>query len=195
MDRTGLADDRQVTKFILPCLYRVWHYLFSNNGQFIEKQKGVILMAEIKQFIQFKLGLHNYAVEMSSVREIIKPVKVIQLLGAPEFVQGIAKVRDGVVTVVDLRKKFGIEPSQEGEPRIIIFESAQETEKIGLWVDDVVEILESGSLEKIPDIIHRGTIKEIIKIEDDIIPVIDIKQLFSDDVLTWLGSANAVLTN
>ena len=193
MDRTGLADDCQVTKFILPCLYRVWHYLFLLDN--IEIQKGVILMAEIKQFIQFKLGLHNYAVEMSCVREIIKPVKVIQLLGAPEFVQGIAKVRDGVVTVVDLRKKFVIEPSQEGEPRIIIFESAQETEKIGLWVDDVVEILESGSLEKIPDMIHRGTIKEIIKTDDDIIPVIDIKQLFSDDVLTWLGSANLELTN
>ena len=144
---------------------------------------------EMKHFIQFKLGLQNYAVEMSCVREIIKPVKVRQLLGAPEFVQGIAKVRDGVVTVVDLRKKFVIEPSEEGEPRIVIFESKKETERVGLWVDDVVEILESSSLEKVPDIIHRGTIKEIIKTEDDIIPVIDVKQLFSDDVLTWLGSA------
>ena len=144
---------------------------------------------EMKHFIQFKLGLQNYAVEMSCVREIIKPVKVRQLLGAPEFVQGIAKVRDGVVTVVDLRKKFVIEPSEEGEPRIIIFESEKETERVGLWVDDVVEILESSSLEKVPNIIHRGTIKEIIKTEDDIIPVIDVKQLFSDDVLTWLGSA------
>ena len=146
-------------------------------------------MNEMKHFIQFKLGLQNYAVEMSCVREIIKPVTVRQLLGAPEFVQGIAKVRDGVVTVVDLRKKFVIEPSGEGEPRIIIFESAKETERVGLWVDDVVEILESSSLEKVPDIIHRGTIKEIIKTEEDIIPVIDVKQLFSDDSLTWLGSA------
>ncbi|MDP4160502.1 MAG: chemotaxis protein CheW [Bacillota bacterium] len=145
-------------------------------------------MDEVKQFIQFKLGLHNYAVEMSCVREIIKPVEVRQLLGAPEFVQGIAKVRDGVVTVVDLRKKFVIEPSDEGEPRIIIFESEKETEKIGLWVDDVVEIMESGSLEKVPNIIHRGAIKEIIKTEDTIIPVININELFSGDVLTWLNS-------
>ncbi|MDP4126540.1 MAG: chemotaxis protein CheW [Bacillota bacterium] len=145
-------------------------------------------MDEVKQFIQFKLGLHNYAVEMSCVREIIKPVEVRQLLGAPEFVQGIAKVRDGVVTVVDLRKKFVIEPSDDGEPRIIIFESEKETEKIGLWVDDVVEIMESGSLEKVPNIIHRGAIKEIIKTEDTIIPVININELFSGDVLTWLNS-------
>jgi len=144
----------------------------------------------MKQFIQFKLGLNDYAVEMSCVREIIKPVKVIDLLGAPEFVQGIAKVRDGVVTIVDLRKKFEIEPTDEGEARIMIFESDKETERVGLWVDDVVEILESNSLEKIPNIIHQGTIKEIIKTKDNIIPVLDVAQLFSNEVLTWLNSDN-----
>lgn len=151
-------------------------------------------MDEVKQFIQFKLGAHNYAVEMSYVREIIKPVKIRQLLGAPEFVQGIAKVRDGVVTVVDLRKKFLIEPSEEGEPRIIIFESEKETEKIGLWVDDVVEILESSFRESVPDIMHHGAIKEIIKTEEDIIPVINVKELFSKDVLAWLNSAKVEAT-
>lgn len=152
-------------------------------------------MDEMKQFIQFKLGLNDYAVEMSCVREIIKPVKVIELLGAPEFVQGIAKVRDEVVTIIDLRKKFVIAPTDEGEPRIMIFESTKETEKVGLWVDDVVEILETNSLEKISNIIHQGTIKEIIKTKDNIIPVIDVEQLFSNEVLTWLGSANTELTD
>lgn len=151
-------------------------------------------MDEMKQFIQFKLGLQNYAVEMSSVREIIKPVKVTQLLGAPTYIQGIAKVRDGVVTIVDLRKKFDITPTDEGEPRIMIFESNSETEKIGLWVDDVVEILESNSIEQIPNIIHRGTIKEIIKLEDEIIPVMNIKALLSQDVVAWLGSSDIELS-
>ncbi|SPF53850.1 Chemotaxis signal transduction protein [Candidatus Desulfosporosinus infrequens] len=145
-------------------------------------------MDEMKQFIQFKLGIHDYAVEMSSVREIIKPVKVTQLLGSPAYIQGIAKVRDGVVTVVDLRKKFNIASTDEGEPRIMIFESDSETEKIGLWVDDVVEIRESNSIEKVPNIIHQGTIKEVLKIDDAIIPVMDIEKLFSSDVLAWLGS-------
>ena len=152
-------------------------------------------MDEMKQFIQFKLGLHDYAVEMSSVREIIKPVKVTQLLGAPEYIQGIAKVREGVVTVVDLRKKFEIAPTDEGEPRIMIFESDKETEKIGLWVDDVVEILESNSIEKVPSIMHRGTIKEIIKTNENIIPVIDVKELFSDSVLEWLNTSNVELSS
>jgi purine-binding chemotaxis protein CheW len=151
-------------------------------------------MDEIKQFIQFKLGVDDYAVEMSCVREIIKPVKVKQLLGSPEFIQGIAKVRDGVVTIVDIRKKFAMASSNEGEPRIIIFDSAKDTELIGLWVDDVVEILESNSIEQVPHILHKGTIKEIIKTDEVIIPVLDVNQLFSNDVLTWLGSTNIDLS-
>ena len=65
-------------------------------------------------------------------------------MGAPKFVQGIAEVRDGVVTIIDLRKKFVIVPTSEGEPRIMIFESNKETERIGSWEDDVVEIMESN---------------------------------------------------
>ena len=152
-------------------------------------------MDEMRQFIQFKLGQDDYAVEMSCVREIIKPVDVIQLLGAPTFVQGIAKVRDGIVTIIDLRKKFVIATTSEGEPRIMIFESTKETERIGMWVDDVVEILESNRIEPIPAIIHQGTIKEIIKTDDHIIPVLDIKQLFTIDVITWLESENINLSD
>ncbi|TGE37680.1 chemotaxis protein [Desulfosporosinus fructosivorans] len=145
-------------------------------------------MDEMKQFIQFKLGILDYAVEMSSVREILKPVKVTQLLGAPAYIQGIAKVRDGVVTIVDLRKKFNIAPTDEGEPRIMIFESNLDTERIGLWVDDVVEIQESNSIEQAPSIIHKGIIKEILKLDNAIIPVLDIEKLFSSDIINWLGS-------
>jgi purine-binding chemotaxis protein CheW len=154
------------------------------------KKKGGSFMNELKQFIQFKLGSDNYAVEMGLVREIIKPVNIKSLLGAPEFIPGIAKVRDGVVTIVDIRKKYALTPFDEGEPRIIIFDSNKDTEQVGLWVDDVVEILESNSIEQVPHIIFQGTIKEIIKTNDDIIPVIDVKVLFTGEVLEWLSSAD-----
>jgi purine-binding chemotaxis protein CheW len=133
--------------------------------------------------------------EMSCIREIIKPMNVIQLLGAPKFVQGIAKVRDGMVTIIDLRKKFVITPASEGEPRIMIFESTNETERIGMWVDDVVEILESNSIQPIPTIIHHGIIKEVIRTKDHIIPILDIKQLFTNEVMTWLGSGDTEITD
>lgn len=139
------------------------------------------------QYIQFKIGEDDYASEMSLVREIIKPIKVKKLLGAPDFVKGVAKIREDIIAIIQLHKKFSIQPviNLEEHGRIIILEI--EGEKLGLWVDDVVEILESEIKEKLPSIIHHGLITEILKMETIIIPILDVKQLFSSDVSEWLN--------
>lgn len=58
----------------------------------------------MKQFIDITLGTENFAIEMGYVREIIKPLEIKKLLGAPEFVRGVSKVRNDVITIIDLRK-------------------------------------------------------------------------------------------
>jgi purine-binding chemotaxis protein CheW len=138
-----------------------------------------------KQYIQFKLGEQDYVIEMLYVREIIKPVEITKLLGSPNFVQGVTKLRDKVLTIISLHKKFKIMNLVKGEPRIIIFEFGNE--KIGLIVDEVVEIIETNHIEKIPSFIHHGIIHKLIKLQDNIIPILDVEILFSNEVATWLN--------
>jgi purine-binding chemotaxis protein CheW len=142
----------------------------------------------LKQYIDFILGTEDYAIEMGYVREIIKPVHITKLIGAPEFVKGISKVREDVITIIDLHQKFNVDSAncEADKPRIIILEL--NSENIGLLVDDVVNILESDSIENIPSLIHFGTIREIVKTDDNIIPVFDIERLFSSDLSQWLNS-------
>lgn len=141
-----------------------------------------------KQYIEFKLGNQNYAVKMKYVREIIKPLEITSLLGSPEFVKGVSKVRDDVITIIDLRDKFNINLTNQadGEPRIVILEHEEGT--LGLYVDDVVEILESSSVEQIPNMIHHGVIQEIIRLKETLTPILDVNRLFSEDVTNWLNS-------
>ncbi|MHB8125529.1 MAG: chemotaxis protein CheW [Desulfitobacteriaceae bacterium] len=145
-------------------------------------------MSSLKQYIDFTLGTENYAIEMGYVREIIKPIKVMKLLGAPNFVKGVSKVRDDMITIIDLHQKFNVDSAacKTGEPRIVILEFV--SENIGLLVDDVVEILESDNLENMPSLIHFGIIREILNLEDKIVPILDIERLFSIDVTQWLNS-------
>lgn len=142
----------------------------------------------MKQFIDFTLGTENYAIEIGYVREIIKPLQVMKLLGAPEYIKGVSKIRDQVITIIDLHQKFNLDSAtcETGEPRIVILEFG--SENVGLFVDDVVEILESNNIESMPSLIHFGIICEIINLEDKIIPVIDIERLFSSEVTQWLNS-------
>lgn len=153
--------------------------------------KGVL---SLKQFIDITLGTEDYAIEMGYVREIIKPLEIKKLLGAPEFVRGISKVRNEVITIIDLRQKFNIDLAacQTGEPRIVILEFG--SANVGLLVDDVVEILESDKIENMPSLIHFGIIHKIINLEDKIIPIIDIERLFSNDVTQWLNSDSELIS-
>ena len=138
-----------------------------------------------KQYIQFKLGDQDYVIEMKYVREIIKPIEITKLLGSPNFVHGVTKLRDKILTIISLHNKFRIMNSAQGEPRIIIFEYGNE--KIGLTVDEVVEIIETNHIEKIPSFIHYGIIHKLIKLQDNIIPILDVEILFSKEVATWLN--------
>ena len=145
-------------------------------------------MLSLKQYIEFTLGTENYVIEMDYVREIIKPLHITKLVGSPEFVKGVSKVRDNVITIIDLNQKFNIDSAtcEVNEPRIIILE--YNSENVGLLVDDVVDILESDNLENTSSLIHFGIISEIMKFEDRILPILDIERLFSSDVTQWLNS-------
>ncbi|KUO74673.1 MAG: hypothetical protein APF81_15715 [Desulfosporosinus sp. BRH_c37] len=142
----------------------------------------------MKQYIEFTLGHESYAIGIGYVREIIKPIKITKLVGAPEFIKGVSKVRNEVITIIDLHQKFNIDSAfcETGESRIIILDF--NSENVGLIVDNVVEILESENLESLSSIIHFEIISEIVKLEDRIIPIMNLERLFSNEVTQWLNS-------
>lgn len=142
-----------------------------------------------QNYIQFTLGEQDYALQMSHVREIIKPLEVRKLLGSPNFVLGVVKLRDEIVTIIDLHEKFNLAAATEnGEPRIIILE--YDNENIGLNVDNVVEIVEDALVDSVPTTVHCGTVREIIKQADRLIPILDINKLFTEDITVWLNDDN-----
>lgn len=143
----------------------------------------------LSQYLQFTLGKQAYAIQLRYIREIIKPLEIRNLLGAPDFIKGITKVRDEIITIIELHRKFEVDSKDNagGEPRIIILDHGKEL--LGLYVDDVVEIIETSSVEAIPTIVHFGAISEIIKLEKNILPVLDVERLLSQEVAVWLNSS------
>lgn len=140
------------------------------------------------QYLQFAIGKQAYALQLSYIREIIKPLEIRNLLGAPEFIKGITKLRDDIITIIDLHRKFAVDSADNagGEPRIIILDYG--SERLGLYVDDVVEIIETASVEAVPAIVHYSAISQIIKLEENVLPVLDVERLLSKDVAVWLNS-------
>jgi purine-binding chemotaxis protein CheW len=71
--------------------------------------------SEFLQVLTFGLGTERFAVETRCVREVIRPGEFTTVPGAPDFLVGVTNLRGEVLSVIDLRKFFGVqrtEPSQ-----------------------------------------------------------------------------------
>jgi purine-binding chemotaxis protein CheW len=64
-----------------------------------------------KNLVGFVVGDVEYAVAIGRVKEIANPMPVVPMPHAPRAVVGVAHYRGEVVSVVDLRIRFGLAPS------------------------------------------------------------------------------------
>ncbi len=67
---------------------------------------------DTKQFVAFRVGRHHLAVDIASVKEILRPMEVTPLPGAPSFIEGVIDLRGAVIPVIDLRGRFVVPTSR-----------------------------------------------------------------------------------
>lgn len=88
------------------------------------------------EILMFSLGYVEYAIEMQYVREVILTGEITPVPGIPPFITGISVVRGRIISLVDLRKFFGIpEKGLTDFNRVIILSDGRMT--FGLLVDRI----------------------------------------------------------
>ncbi len=135
------------------------------------------------QVVIFSLGGEEYSVDISIVREIIRMVDLTRIPKLPEFIEGVINLRGQITTVIDLRKRFGMEPVISNENRIIIVDL--KGEPIGIIVDSVSEVMTvpSGQIDDMPSIKHARTqeyLKGICKVDDRILILLDLDKILTE---------------
>ncbi|MCM1565945.1 chemotaxis protein CheW [Dehalobacter sp. 4CP] len=134
------------------------------------------------QMVVFAVGKEDYGIDISCAQEIIRiPKNITRVPNMPSFIEGMLNLRDQVIPVVDLRKRFGLENTEtENDSRLLILNL--EGMLLGNIVDDVSEVLSVGeeSIESLyVEIAHLGNncIKGICKVEDRLIMLLDVTKL------------------
>jgi len=135
------------------------------------------------QVVVFSLGGEEYSVDISMVREIIRMVDLTRIPKLPEFIEGVINLRGQITTVIDLRKRFEMEPVVNDNNRIIIVDS--KGEPIGIIVDSVSEVMTvpPGQIEDMPSIKHARTqeyLKGICKVDDRILILLDLDKILTE---------------
>lgn len=149
----------------------------------------------MQKFAIFKISDEVFGITIDRVVEIIKVQKVFTIPGLPGFLSGVMNVRGVVVPLIDLRRRFGMEPSGRKE-RIIIVRFDQE--KIGFLVDEIREILALAPEEMTrPPSIFKGFKTEYItglgRKGDNIIILLNIDNLLTSEEKIILKESIGIL--
>ena len=122
-----------------------------------EKQESAVTHKAAGKFLTFCLGKEEFAVRVLNVREIIGIQDITTVPQTPAFVKGVINLRGKVIPVVNLRLRFGIE-EREYDDRTCIVVAEVDRVLIGLIVDTVEEVMETGRVISLPAIVASTVI-------------------------------------
>ena len=74
-------------------------------------------MSRELHIVGFKVGRETYGVPITSLHEIVRVPEITAVPDAPDYLEGVINLRGKIVSVMDLRKRFGEkQAAEEAEP-------------------------------------------------------------------------------
>ncbi|WP_320040441.1 chemotaxis protein CheW [uncultured Desulfobacter sp.] len=155
-------------------------------------------ITQTSQYLTFKLDNEIYAMDITTVREVLDIIQITKVPQMPDFMCGVINLRGRVVPVVDLRLKFGFkEATSLKEACIVIIEVFLDDEEtvLGILVDAVLEVisLEPEQIDPPPRIgtrLKTEFIKGMGKKDEEFIIILETSKVFSAEELTIVQVAD-----
>lgn len=106
-------------------------------------------MAKDIQIVGLRIGRETYGIPIALVREIVRVPNITAVPNAQKYVEGVINLRGKIVSVMDLRKRFGESNVENNKKnRIVVVEFEGRT--IGLVVNSASEVVKLSASEIAP---------------------------------------------
>jgi purine-binding chemotaxis protein CheW len=147
-------------------------------------------MAKELHIVGFRVGQEVFGVPINLVHEIVRVPEITSVPDSPGCVQGVINLRGKIVSVVDLRRRFGqreIKPNKKN--RILVTEVAGKL--VGLIVDSASEVLKIPENDiELPPVFDQGEgnyVTGVGKLNGRLIILIDLNKILKKGELRRLG--------
>lgn len=105
----------------------------SRSKEAVEKK-----LSEV-QLVSFLLGPEEFALEIESVREIIRYPDIVKVPNMPAYIKGVISLRDNLMPIIDMRIKLNTGNDDiTDSTRVVVIDV--DNARIGLVVDRVYEV-------------------------------------------------------
>ena len=156
-------------------------------------QKESLEKKEERQILVFTLANEELGLDISCVREVLRPQKTYPLPKTPHFIEGVINLRGYILALIDLRKRLNGKQIGDGiNKRIIICKLNRFI--VGLTVNSLREII-TFSKEDImptPEVLsmqmEADVISGIARVGERIIPILDLEYILTKKEATELSA-------
>jgi purine-binding chemotaxis protein CheW len=148
-------------------------------------------MEEIK-YLTLYIAQEVFALEVLRIKEIIPNSDITYIPLMPPYIKGVMNVRGDIVPILNLAKRVGLDTDiKTHRQSIIILRVVYDNEEtnIGIVVSMVNKVFEQKpeELESSPTFgskIKKDFIKQIAKVDDSFIPILDLDKILNLDELS-----------
>jgi purine-binding chemotaxis protein CheW len=133
--------------------------------------------------VGFQIGRETYGVPIASLHEIVRVPEITAVPDAPEYLEGVINLRGKIVSVMDLRKRFGEkQPKMKRQNRILVVEHTGRL--AGLIVDSASEVVKIpvADVEAPPAVFQEGglnCVTGLAKVRGRLIVLLDMGKLLA----------------
>ena len=138
---------------------------------------------EVNQFCGFMVDGDMFAVPVLEVQEVIRSQPATHVPLSDPCIRGLINLRGQIVTLVNLRKLFGLEDYHEQHDYMNVIIKNNDS-LYSIMVDEICDVIdvESSSFEPTPDTIDsrlRKFISGVHKLENRLLIILDLKKLLN----------------
>lgn len=152
-------------------------------------------MAKDFHLVGFRIGKETFAVPIGVVHEIVRVPEITAVPDAPSYVEGVINLRGKIVSVVDLRKRFGErDVIASKKNRVLVVEV--EGKLVGLVVDAASEVLKvpHSEVEAAPsNLFHDGEenyVTGVGKLNGRLVILVDLTRILGKNELKRIAECS-----
>jgi purine-binding chemotaxis protein CheW len=144
-------------------------------------------MSRELHIVGFQVGRETYGVPITSLHEIVRVPEITAVPDAPDYLEGVINLRGKIVSVMDLRKRFGHKQAAiKKQNRILVVE--HQGRLAGLIVDSASEVLKipSDAVEAPPAAFQEGGLNCVTglgKVAGRLVVLLDMSKLLAPGAL------------
>ena len=163
-----------------------WHLSFLGRNIYPDGHSRLRMEESMANYVKpvvFLLGKEMYGVDINLVQSIEKDLNVVPVPNSQSYIKGIVNMRNEVIPVYSLARKFGKEQEATAESTIIISSGGL---KLALEVDEVLEIndIDESHILPMPSMLVKADtqyLDRVANVDGKLILLLDVEKLLSDD--------------